>query len=320
MRTLRQRLPSPNSLVAFEAAARLLSFTAAADELNVTQGAVSRQVHQLERFLGLALFARGHRSIHLTTEGRRLQQAVTLGLEHIAGAVSEIRTNRSAPEVTVATTLAFASMWLMPHLPTFRRLHPEYEVRVLAADAEPDFARDGMDIAIRYGDGRWAGSRTAFLFDERIYPVCSPGYLNGRHLHDLRSLLDETLLHLDGDGWRWTTWADWFKAKGVNGLTARRGLRLNNYPLMIQAAKAGQGIGLGWHHLIHDDLRLGSLVCPLDEVVTTDQATYLAWPEHIVPTPAVEAFCAWIVEEARASREVQSPNREHRWLNETPMR
>lgn len=301
MHKLRAKLPPLNSLVAFEAAARHLSFTRAAEELHVTQGAVSRQVRLLEEYLGTALFHRFHRLIRLTPEGRRLQQAVILGLEHIADTAQEIRATRNHAQVTVATTLAFASFWLMPRIPKFRTAFPDIDVRVLATDHEIDFATEDVDIAIRYGEGNWPGLETMYLLDEEIFPVCSPTYLKGRPSpKGPRDLLSETLLYLDEEHWHWITWKDWLQSCGVDSPITKRGLRLSNYPLVIQAALTGQGIALGWRHLVDDLLATGALVRPIETTLRSQRAYYLVVPAEQSPSTATTAFRDWILNESRA--------------------
>ncbi|HXH02485.1 MAG TPA: transcriptional regulator GcvA [Candidatus Competibacteraceae bacterium] len=299
MQRLRTKLPPLNSLVAFEASARHLSFTRAAEELHVTQGAVSRQVRLLEEHLGIRLLHRFHRIIRLTAAGHRLQQAVTLGLEHIASAAGELRANRNLDQVTVAATLAFTSFWLIPRIPKFRAAYPNIDVRVLAIDREIDYAADGVDIAIRYGYGQWPGLEASFLLGEEIFPVCSPGYLQGRPaLTSPADLLGETLLCPDEEHWKWTVWQDWLRSQGVHAAPNRHGLRLSNYPMLIQAALAGQGIALGWRYLVEDMLASGALIKPLEASMRGERAEYVVIPSDVPPSAAVLAFREWILAEA----------------------
>ena len=172
MVSLRQKLPPLTSLTAFEAAARHLNFTRAAKDLNVTQAAVSRQIQGLEEYLGVPLFRRLHRAMQLTREGDRLHRAVTIGLEQIASAVVDIRRERHGPEVTVATSVTFASYWLMSRIAKFRAAHPEVELRLVASGPISDLAAAGIDLAVRHGRGRWPGLEAEHLLDNEIYPVC----------------------------------------------------------------------------------------------------------------------------------------------------
>src|SRR5262244_2823471 len=157
MKGLRTKLPPPNSILAFEAAARHQSFKLAARELNVTQAAVSRQIKTLEDHLGLAVFRRVRRAVQLTDEGRRLHDAVVAGLDHIAEIVAELQRSQARSHLTVATTLAFSSFWLIQRIPDFRARFPDIELRIIASDAELDMRAEGIDVGVRYGSGKWQG-------------------------------------------------------------------------------------------------------------------------------------------------------------------
>jgi LysR family glycine cleavage system transcriptional activator len=174
---LRKHMPPTNALVVFEAAGRHMNFTRAAKELDVTQSAVSRQIQLLEEFLGLSVFQRQSRGLMLTPAGERLHRAVTMGLEHIANVSADLRRQRGPGELTIATSVAFASYWLMARIAKFRGLHPEVEIRLVAASPVYDLASEGVDIAVRYGAGEWPGVDAVRLFDNEIWPVCSPRYL-----------------------------------------------------------------------------------------------------------------------------------------------
>ncbi len=176
MVSLRRRLPPANSLVVFEAAARHLNFTRAAKELGVTQAAVSRQMQLLEEHLGTAMFQRTPRHLKLTPAGQRLYKAVTMGLEHIAGTAVELRRIGPEADLTVSSSVTFASYWLMHRVAKFRAAHPEIELKLVASAPVSDLASAGVDLAVRYGSGRWPGVRTARLMDNEIFPVCAPGY------------------------------------------------------------------------------------------------------------------------------------------------
>ena len=173
-------LPPTNALVVFEAAARHTNFTRAAEELAVTQSAVSRQIQLLEDHLGIALFHRQSRGLRLTQEGERLHRAVSMGLEHIANVAADLRRQRGPRELTVATSVAFASYWLMARIAKFRAAHPQVELRLVAASPVYDLAAAGIDLAVRYGTGEWPGVEATRLFDNEIWPVCAPKYLAGR--------------------------------------------------------------------------------------------------------------------------------------------
>ena len=301
MHGLRAKLPPVNSLVVFEAAARLLSFTQAAAELNVTQAAVSRQIRVLEDHLGQPLFRRGHRSIRLTPAGARLQAAVAMGLEHIANTAIAIRSEPTADQITVSTSIAFATFWLMPRIARFRAAHPELELRLVAADPFVDLVADDIDIAIRYGDGNWPGLAATRLFDEEIFPVCSPDYREARpDLDTPADLLRASLLHLEEIDRSWITWPVWLQAMGVEPPRFLHGHRFNNYAILLQAARDGQGIALGWRRLIADLLADGSLVRPIDSTLRSRESYFLVMPEAAKPDRRTDAVRDWILAESQA--------------------
>ncbi len=300
MESLRFKLPPPNSLVVFEAAARHLNFTRAARELRVTQAAVSRQIQGLEDHLGVALFRRQPRSLQLTPAGQRLQAAVTMGLEHIANTAADLKRARSDGDVTVATSVTFASYWLMSRLAKFRGAHPDIELRVVASAPVSDLANAGIDLAVRYGRGNWADVEAIHLLDNEVFPICAPSYLQGRPtLAHPRDLLNETLLHLIEHDRNWVTWQVWLDAVGAGGEAQKRGLRFDNYLVLIQAALDGQGIALGGGRLADDLLARGSLVRPIDATLKSEQAFYLLIPNEVPLSESATLFKEWILAEAK---------------------
>lgn len=285
MTSLKRELPPLNALVTFEAAARLASFTRAARELHVSQAAVSRQIARLEQQLGTRLFHRGQRRLELTGAGRRLQESVTSGLGEIAGGVRRVRMSGDEPPVTVAATIAFANYWLMPRIHGLREHHPGIDVRILAGDRELDPAADDVDIVICYGEEHEPpGQRRALLGAEVIVPVCSPAY---RAAHpELATagpadLAAQHLLHLDPEHWNRLhgvviDWPVWFDQYGVRLDTGLHGIRMNNYPMLLDAVAAGRGIGLGWRPVIDDLLADGRIVPAIDEWMETPRGYYAA--------------------------------------------
>ena len=235
-------LPALSQLHTFEAVARWLSFTIAADELCLTQSAVSRQIKALEESVGRALFHRKHRAIELTADGRRLFEAVTRGLDEIVHCVGELRATQDAPQITVAASVAFSYYWLMPRLERFSERFPAIDLRILATDQKVDLTKGEADVAVLFGEGGWDALETRLLFGERVYPVCSPGYLRAHpELKTPQDLLAQTLLHLDGGGniWGGVDWGIWLAKQGVTGQPLRKGIRLNSYPMALQGAEAG---------------------------------------------------------------------------------
>ena len=300
MVSLRAKLPPMTGLVTFEAAARHLNFTRAAAELNVTQAAVSRQIQALEDNLGVSLFHRLHRALQLTADGLRLQKAVTMGLEHIANTAADIRRLRQPGELTVSTSVTFASYWLMSRVAKFRAAHPEVELRLVASAPVHDLAVAGIDLAVRYGDGTWPGAEATHLLDNEVFPVCAPGYLAERPaLRTPADLLNETLLHLVEFDRNWVTWETWLAALGVDAKPGRRGLRFDNYLVLIQAALDGQGIALGGGRLADDFLTRGTLVRPIDATLRSERGFYLLHPSDLPLSEPAALFRDWILAEAK---------------------
>jgi len=300
--SLNRQLPNLGALVAFEAVARHLSITQAAGELGLTQAAVSRKIRALEEDLGVALFRRLHRALRLTPEGERLHAAVSGSLHRIAETAEGLRRQGSPAQISVATSIAFATFWLMPRIPKFSARHPDVELRITAFDPYVDPASEGADAAIRYGKGRWPGLAATHLFDEEIFPVCSPGYRD-RHpeLTSVEALREQTLLYMDVGYTEWTDWTEWFRKQGVAPPPARRGLKFNTYTIVIQAAVAGQGVALGWRHLVDEFLEAGQLVRPIPASQVSDGAYYLVRPEDAAESPEVRVFVDWLLSEAAGS-------------------
>ena len=304
MASLKQKLPALGSLVTFEATARLLSFTLAAEELYVTQTAVSRQIRGLEQYLGCPLFIRGHRSISLTQAGEQLLQAVSMGLEHIAGTVSELRSTTPKSHLTVSSTIAFASLWLSPRLLSFKQHYPDLEVRILATDRDINLHAEAVDLAFGCGDyDNQSGVKATFLFADEVFPVCSPEYLQKhKSISQPPDLLRHQLLHLDDEHWRnisWeaTDWPLWFKSQGIEDTIPTGGLRMNNYPLLLQTAVNGQGIALGWKHLVNDLLEQGLLVKPLKQTLNTHRGYYLVESSQHQLSEEATLFRDWILQQ-----------------------
>jgi LysR family glycine cleavage system transcriptional activator len=309
MQRLRFQLPPPNTLVAFEAAARHLSFTLAATELNVTRVAVSRQIRTLEDVLGVPLFRRLHKRLCLTPEGDEYYEVVSRALGEVASATFELQRRKPGNRVTVTTTVGFSTYWLMPRISDFRRRFPETDVRVLVSDTVIDLNREGVDVAIRYGHGPWPNTRATFLLQEEIFPTCSAAYFKNRpKLRAPADLLNETLLHLEGPYDEQVTWRWWFKTHGVEAPDNRTGLAVNSYTHLVQALLGGQGIALVGPPLLAPYYRNGTLVRPIDVPPVRRKAFRLVVPDATAGSPAVEAFRGWIIGET--SRQETSPSKD----------
>lgn len=296
MKELRKSLPPLHALVAFEAAARLSSFSAAAQELNISQAAVSQQIRNLEESLNLSLFDRAHKTVQLTPAGREYQHTVAMALEHLAAATRDLRASRGRGRLTVAADQSMAWLWLMPRLGRFQDGNPAVSVRVVASDLEADCFAGDVDVALVHGEGKWPGLRAMRLFGDEIYPVCSAEYLKAAPpLSAPVDLVRHTLLHLEDDHWNWMNWRMWLTGNGVDQPAGEGGLTINNYALLIEAAKMGQGVALGWSGLVDHELDRGALVRPLRDSIRTRFGYYAVWPEHQAQSPQARAFIDWIL-------------------------
>lgn len=296
MRFLGKRLPPLGTLVAFEAAARQLSFTAAAAELHLTQAAVSRQIRLLEDDLAVRLFTRANRAVSLTPEGRDLQHTVALALGHIANAAEQVRSTGGERRLTVATDQSVAALWLMPRLNMFRRDNPDILVRLVASDDDEDCLADHIDLAVVHGDGNWSGYDATMLFQESVFPVCAPEYPE-KHgpLDTVEDVTRHTLLELEDDHWDWMTWRVWLTENDVNLPAEHLGMTINNYPLILQAAIDGHGIALGWKHLVDAHVEAGRLIRPLaDAAVTTRFGYHLLSPQGRPTGTDAALFRDWL--------------------------
>lgn len=300
---MKHRLPPFGLLNTFEIAARHLSFTVASQELCLTQGAVSRQVKALEGQIGVPLFLRKHRTIELTPEGAELYKVVSRSLLDIGTCLETMRNNAAFPQITVAASVSFAYYWLMPKLEKFSEAHPEIDLRILASDQIVDLRRDGVDVAILFGDGSWDGVDATSLFGETVYPVCSPAYLVAHpELRRASDMLDQTLVHLDGGGniWGSVDWQAWLGMQAIATMPVRRGIQLNSYPMVLQAAEAGRGVALGWSYIVDEMLQDGRLVCPVNASLNTRNGYYLGAPKDKQHNKSIELFRRWIVDAAHA--------------------
>jgi LysR family glycine cleavage system transcriptional activator len=287
MATAKKRLPPLNTIAAFEASARLRSFTLAAKELNLSQGAVSRQIQVLEERLGVDLFIRRHKEIELTKAGVIFQQAIAQSLMSIRRAVSVIE-NLEKTGVTIAASVAMSSFWLMPLLIDFRDQHPDIDIRILASDQSVDPRREAIDLAIHYGDGHWPGLVKHKLFDEEIFPVCSPDYLKGRTLTSAADLLDEVLIDVETGLSVCSTWEKWLDLAGVECGQPSSSIRVTNFDLAYRAASAGKGIALAWSYGANDFLREGRLIRPISQTVRTHLSEYIVTAENYPLTLAAK--------------------------------
>ena len=312
-KTLRA-LPSLDFLRGFEAAGRRLSFTLAAEELFVTQSALSRQIKALEDALGVPLFERRHRALALTPAGLAFHRDVTSALGALAGAADSVRGAARAPGLAVSTTVSFASLWIIPRLSRFRARHPQVEVYVSADDRMVDLSRGDIDVAIRYLPESGAPEGALRLFGERMSPVVSPVLLRrgAAPLARPADLAHHVLLHLDDPEGRmpWLNWPAWLTANGAPDLKPAGSLRFRLYDQVIQATVGGQGIALGRIPMIAEHLRDGRLVAPVARRYDSARGYFAIAAPGAAERPDVAAFLHWLADEARVEREAMTPELE----------
>lgn len=298
-------LPPLKALHVFEVAGRHLSFTRAAEELHVTQAAVSHQIKKLEEKLGVKLFRRFNRRLLLTEEGQIYLPAVREALRHIGHATDQLLAKHRTGVLTVSVLPSFAAKWLVPRLHKFRDLYPDVDVRVSAFEWPVDFGRDEVDLAIRYGRGKWPGLQADPLLTEEVFPVCSPALVEGGNaLLKPADLRHQTLLH---DDYSREDWRIWLKAAGVTQVDPRRGLSFSHTSIMLEAAESGQGVALGRTPLVADDLARGRLVKPFDISLPADYAYYVVCPVEAADRPKITAFREWLLAEAAATTALFNP-------------
>jgi LysR family glycine cleavage system transcriptional activator len=289
-----RRLPPLNALKAFEAAARSESFTRAAEELCVTQGAVSQQVKALEATLGINLFIRERQRLVITEAGREYLAVVRDALDRIALGTERLLQRQISGILTVSTSPDFAAKWLVHRLGRFAEAHPDIDLRVSATMHQVDFAREEVDLAVRHGDGNWPGLGVARLCSEQLFPVCSPRFVTGRNrISRASDLLRLPLLRLDD----WKTWMRWFDAAGVPD-PAPHGPVLNRASMLIDAAVDGQGVALARTTLAAWDILNGRLVQPIDVSLRMSKTYWIVCPKATSALPKITMFREWLLAEA----------------------
>ncbi len=290
---LKNRLPSNQSLIVFESAARLLSFTAAAKELGSTQSAVSQLMRSMELNLSLQLFQRVYRGIELTEEGRQLLSVVQLNLNDIANSIEKLQQAQHKPVLNVAMDYAFAAYWLLPRLTLYRKQYPEVEVRVISEQEVEMNERADIDIAIMFASH--PPDNSMLLFKEQVFPVCSPGFYQQKGgINSHKALSELPLLKLtEQNNAQWLDWERFFKGRRSKVKPVESVMAFNNYTLLVQAAIAGQGVGLGWGGLVDDMLTSGMLVA-LNDFQLTSNAGYYAVQSNTRRKGASDQFIDWL--------------------------
>jgi LysR family glycine cleavage system transcriptional activator len=296
------RLPSLNGLRAFEAAARHLSFTQAASELNVTQTAISHQIRRLEEELGIRLFIRKNRALALTPKARDYLPGVRAAFNDLRLATDRLLRKDDDHVLTVSTLASLAAKWLLPRLTAFQEAHPGIDVRITTSTALVDFRGGDVDAAIRYGRGNWQGLRAEWLMADDFFPVCSPALLNGkRPLKCPEDLRDHMLLHTstNSDDWR-----QWLTAAGLpSDISKQPGITFDLILMTVQAAIDGIGVAMGRTSYVQDDIAKGRLVVPFKIALPADAGFYLVSPEGVAEPPKLRAFRQWLIASAKNGAE-----------------
>ena len=291
---MRPRLPPLNALKAFEAAARHESFTRAAEELCVTQGAVSHQVKALEADLAIKLFNRERQRLIITEAGRDYLAVVRDALDRIAVGTERLLHRQSAGVLTVSTSPDFAAKWLVHRLGHFAEAHAGIDLRVSAAMHHVDFTREDVDMAVRHGDGNWAGLDAVQLSAEQLFAICSPKLMSGRRLARRADILKFPLIHLDSRA----DWTKWLRVAGISDDNVRHGPVLNRASMVIDAAINGQGIALARTTLAAWDLINGRLERPFAEALRLSKTYWIVCPKATSNVPKIVTFRDWLLSEA----------------------
>jgi LysR family glycine cleavage system transcriptional activator len=291
---MQKKLPPLNALRAFEAGARHLSFTRAADELHVTQAAVSHQVKALEAYLGYPLFKRMTRKLGLTEQGRVLFPVVSEAFMRIADTADDLRNAGDSRTLTISVTPAFGARWLVYRLPRFWQKHPEIDLKVHHSIHCADLRYDDVDVAIRFGQGVWDGLVSEFMLRVDYTPVCSPALLTGEHpLKCPGDLRHHTLLHEDYyDGW-----IQWLAVAGVTDVDPRRGPIIDDATVLMQTAVDGGGVALGKLAMVEREVAAGTLVKPFDITVLTDLGYHMVYLPGALEREKVRVFRDFVMEE-----------------------
>jgi LysR family transcriptional regulator, glycine cleavage system transcriptional activator len=303
MQNLLTQLPNLNTLIAFEAAGRLNSFTVAAEELCLTQGAVSHQIKQLEHGLGVKLFRRDHKKVTLTQEGERFLRTASQAIYQIAAATRDLRTRSASNRLMMATSDAVCLHWLMPRMTELRAFEPGIDLQVVSFQDNPIGQNRDFDVGIQCGRADWSGYRSERLAPGQLIPVCSPSYFNNRdRFTDPNQLKEEILLEFEHNTQRQHDWRYWFQSLDVKGPYPEPFFRLSNYLIMNKAVFEGQGIALGWRYLIDDHIANNWFEIAYPAALKTREDFYLVTPVNKTLNKQQRSIRDWIIEEFRSAK------------------
>ncbi|WP_075655174.1 LysR substrate-binding domain-containing protein [Pseudochrobactrum sp. B5] len=309
MHRLRNLIPSANYLFAFEAAARRLSFTAAAKELNVSQPAVSKTIRLLEESTGLKLFRRESARLELTPEGQRLYQEVQASFDHLHMVISSLQRKYQKDIVRASFSAVFISLWLLPRLADFKNRYPEIALHIEESPKDYiDLGEEDIDLSARLGNGEWQGLRSWQLCLEETVCVCSPEYLAAHGpIHTPADLLNHRLLHFEEKHRSRIGWREWLEYQGVSSAKLPHDVVFSDNLASMQAAIHGQGISLGWRHLIGSYLESGKLVIPLENSYKAGKSIFLVAPASRQIKSGTEKFRDWILEQMHRELPLNNP-------------
>ena len=293
----RRLLPSTSMLAAFDAASRTGSFTLAAHELNLTQGAVSKQISALEAQLGITLFKRQHQSIALTETGKTYSKDIHLALESIRSASLRAMTTPRGGVLNLAVLPTFATRWLMPRLPSFLKENPNITINFSTKLSPFDFQTEDLHAAIHYGTSDWPNTKSTYLMGEEVVPVCSLSFLRNNSLSNASDLISVPLLHISS---RPNAWPDWFKAQGLSG-QSNEGMYFEQFTTAARAAVAGLGIVLLPKFLVESELERGELVLVINQPMKSDYGYFLVTPSTNSDYAPIVAFREWLLQQAITS-------------------
>jgi LysR family glycine cleavage system transcriptional activator len=299
MHRLRSLVPSANYLFVFEAAARRRSFTAAAAELNVSQPAVSKTIKLLEDATGLKLFRRDHTRLELTPEGKRLYKETQKSFDHLHMVLTSLRTKHSNDRVRVSFSASFVQLWLLPRLNDFKAKHPDVSLRIEESSKDDhDLNEEDIDLSARLGNGKWSGLQAWHFATEEILPVCSPEILKtNAPMREPADLLKHPLLHFEERHRVRLGWREWLAQHSLQTTRLKQDFVFTDALGSIEAAVLGQGIALGWKHLVHDHVRAGRLVFPLSDIYRSGEAIHLVMAAQRPAKPGTLLFRDWLLEQ-----------------------
>nr|WP_067288055.1 LysR substrate-binding domain-containing protein [Marinobacterium profundum] len=314
MSNLKQLLPPLNALRTFEAAARHESFKAAAEELCVTQAAISRQIQTLEAFYRLKLFIRSNRKVELSSEGRGLYLAASAALEHIAAASRDLLQRKHPGHISLTTTTSFSQLWLLPRLKQLRTHHPELQLQLISGEGNPGY-NEGFDAAVTLGMQEHPLYVAEYLFSEEVFPVCTPDFARQNpQITALDGLLQVPLLNLSADHWKarlWAPldWAFWLKQFEMAVDLNQSGMSFSHFLMLLDAVQEDIGVGLAWRHLVQRQLEEGKLVRPVSETyLADDRKHYFVCRRDRIDSPGMQTLRRWLLEQTASLREPASPD------------